>query len=131
MNFLRHIVDWVRSSAVAIWKAVVPNTGPSVASGAAVDLVRRRRELVIENAMLRHLIVILRRKSSNPRLTAFDRFRLLVAAAVLPTWRRALAIVQPETVLRWASRGLSSVLASAIPARESRAPGHRRDHQLD
>ncbi len=86
-------------------KAIAPHAGPSVASGAAVDVVRRRRELVIENAMLRHQIVILQRKSPRPRLTAFDRLRLLVAAAVLPTWRRALAIVQPETVLRWHREG--------------------------
>jgi putative transposase len=105
MNFLRHIVGWVRSRVGAIWKAVAPHAGPGVACGAAVDVVRRRRELVIENAMLRHQIVILRRKSPHPRLTTVDRFRLLVAAAVVPTWRRALAIVQPETVLRWHRAG--------------------------
>jgi transposase InsO family protein len=105
MNFLRHIVDLVRSRAGAIWHAVAPHAGPDGARGVAVDVVRRRRELIIENAMLRHQIVILRRKSPHPRLTAFDRLRLLVAAAVLPTWRRALAIVQPETVLRWHREG--------------------------
>jgi putative transposase len=67
----------------------------------AANIVRSRRELVLENALLRHQIVILRRKSPHPRLTTFDRLRLLVAAAVLPNWRRALAIVQPETLLRW------------------------------
>jgi len=55
--------------------------------------------------MLRHQIVILRRKSPHPKLTTLDRIRLLVAAAVLPTWRRALAIVQPETLLRWHREG--------------------------
>jgi putative transposase len=84
-----------------MWKVVAPY----VASGTAVDMVRGRRDLVIENAMLRHQIVILRRKSLYPRLTTFDRLRLLVAAAVLPTWRRTLAIVQPETVLRWHREG--------------------------
>jgi putative transposase len=105
MSFLRHIVNWVGSRAGAIWKAVAPHAGPGVACGVAVDAVRCRRELVIENAMLRHQIVILRRKSPHPRLTAFDRLQLLVRAAVLPTWRRALAIVQPETVLRWHREG--------------------------
>jgi putative transposase len=105
MNFLRHIIDWVRSRSGAIRKGVAPHGGPSVARGVAADIVRSRRELVIENAMLRHQIVILRRKSPHPRLTAFDRLRLLVAAAVLPTWRRAVAIVQPETVLRWHREG--------------------------
>jgi putative transposase len=55
--------------------------------------------------MLRHQIVILRRKSSGPRLTTPDRVRILAAAALLPTWRRALAIVQPETVMRWHREG--------------------------
>ena len=53
------------------------------------DIVRSRRELILENAMLRHQIVILRRKSPRPRLTTFDPLRFLVAAAVMPTWRRA------------------------------------------
>ena len=55
--------------------------------------------------MLRHQIVILRRKFPHPRITMFDRLRFLIAAAVLPTWRRALAIVQPETLLRWHREG--------------------------
>jgi hypothetical protein len=105
MNFLRHIVDWVRSRPGAMWKAVAPHGGPSGVRGVASDIVRSRRELVIENAMLRHQIVILRRKSPHPRLTTVDRLRLLVAAAVLPTSRRALAIVQPETLLRWHREG--------------------------
>jgi hypothetical protein len=105
MNFLRHIVDWARSRADAIWKAVSPHGGPSGASGVAADTVRSRRELVIENALLRQQVVILRRKSPRPRFTTFDRLCFLLAAAVLPTWRRALAIVQPETVLRWHREG--------------------------
>ena len=105
MKILRHIVGWVRSRAGVIWKAVAPHDGPGVLRGVAADAVRSRKELVIENALLRHQIVILRRKSPHPRLTTVDRLRLLVAAAVLPTWRRALAIVQPETLLRWHREG--------------------------
>ena len=58
------------------------------------------------NPMLRHRTVILGRKSPDPRLTTFDRLRLLLAAAVMPSWRRALAIVQPQTLLRWPVRAL-------------------------
>ena len=105
MNLLRHIVGWVRSSAGAMWEAVTPHGGPSVARGVAADIVRSRRELVIENAMLRQQVVILRKKSPHPRLTMCDRLRFLLAAAVLPTWRVALAIVQPEIVLRWHREG--------------------------
>jgi hypothetical protein len=87
MNFLLHIVDWVRSRAGDIWKVVAPHGGPSGACGVAVDIVRSRRELVIENALIGKQVAILRRKSPRPRLTTFDRLRFLLATAVLPTWR--------------------------------------------
>jgi transposase InsO family protein len=105
MKVLRHIVGWVRSRAGVIWKAAAPHDGRGALRGVAADAVRSRKELVIENALLRHQIVILRRKSPRPRLTTVDRLWLLVAAAVLPTWRRALAIVQPETLLPWHREG--------------------------
>ena len=53
-----------------------------------------------QNALLRHQIVVLRRKVPRPRLMPLDRFRLMVSAATLPGWQRVVAIVQPETVLR-------------------------------
>lgn len=102
---LREIVCWARTRLRVLWSAMAPHVEPDVEVGAAVDIVRMRRDLVLENAMLRHRIVILRRKSPRPRLTALDRLGILVAAAVLPTWRRALGIVQPETVLRWHREG--------------------------
>jgi hypothetical protein len=34
-------------------------------------------------------------------MTRFDRIALVVLAAVTPTWRNVLRIVQPETLLRW------------------------------
>src|SRR5438552_2956593 len=101
MQLLRGIAGWARSTAGAIWRLVAPHGGPGMAGGAAADAARSRRELVMENAMLRHQVMILRRKFPHPKLTTLDRLGLLVAAAVLPTWRRALAIVQPETLLRW------------------------------
>jgi putative transposase len=55
--------------------------------------------------MLRHQINILRRKNPYPKITTLDRLRLLLTAATLPSWRRALAIVQPDTLLRWHRRG--------------------------
>jgi len=105
MKLLRGIAYWARSTAGAIWRLVAPHAGPGVAGGLAADVARSRRELVLENAMLRHQVTILRRKFQHPKLTTLDRLGLLVAAAVLPTWRRALAIVQPETLLRWHREG--------------------------
>jgi putative transposase len=102
---MREIIDRLRARTHRVWRALGPHIQTSVAVGAVSDLIRTRRELMLENAMLRHQIVILRRKSREPRLTMLDRLRILAAAVLLPTWRRALAIVQPETVLRWHREG--------------------------
>jgi hypothetical protein len=81
MKLLNEIVDWARSTAGAIWRAIGPHATASVAGGAGADIVRSRRELVLENAMLRHQLAILRRKSPRPRFTTFDQeFRMF--------WRR-------------------------------------------
>jgi len=72
----------------------------------AADLFcRSRGELVLENAALRHQLGVLRRRSPKPRLRPGDRMRLLLAAALLPVWRQAVLIVQPETILRWHRSG--------------------------
>jgi hypothetical protein len=102
---MREIVDRLRARASGVWRALTPHIQTSVAAGAVADLIRTRRELILENAMLRHQIVILFRKSPEPRLTTVDRLRILAGAELLPMWRRALAIVQPETVLRWHREG--------------------------
>ena len=66
---------------------------------------RSRRELVVENATLRHQLNVLRRGAGRPRLGLGDRLRLLLAAALPPAWRKAIVLVQPETILRWQRAG--------------------------
>jgi hypothetical protein len=67
--------------------------------------MRSRRELVIENAVLGHQLNVLGRRSKRPRLQLMDRIKLLVGARLLSSWRRAIVVVQPETVLRWHRAG--------------------------
>ena len=98
---LHCVIGWVRSKTGAIWRMLAPHVEPSVVRGAVADIVRTRRELVLENALLRQQVIILRRKCPHPRLGRLDRLRFLLYAVVLPGWRRALAIVQPETLQRW------------------------------
>jgi putative transposase len=105
MRPMREIVDRLRARASGVWRALAPRIQTSVAAGAVSDLVRTRRQLILENAMLRNQIVILLRKSPEPTLTTLDRLRILAGTALLPMWRRALAIVQSETVLRWHRQG--------------------------
>jgi putative transposase len=68
---------------------------------AVVDLTRSKQELVLENMLLRQQLVVLKRQVKRPTLTWRDRTLFVLLASRLRTWKQALVIVQPETVLRW------------------------------
>jgi putative transposase len=68
---------------------------------AALGLTRSKSELVLENMLLRQQLIVLNRQVKRPALTWRDRTLFVVLASKLRTWRQALVIVQPETVLRW------------------------------
>jgi putative transposase len=69
------------------------------------DLSRSKSELVAENAFLRQQLLILRRQVKRPACTKTDRMLLLLLARMVQTWKQALFIVQPETLLRWHRQG--------------------------
>jgi putative transposase len=73
--------------------------------GAVADMFRSPQELAMENAYLRQQVVVLQRSVKRPTLTTLDRMVLMAGAVVLPTWRSTLAIVKPETILRWHREG--------------------------
>jgi hypothetical protein len=62
---------------------------------------RSKPELLLENALLRHQIIILERQSKRPRLSWRDRTIIVLLTSRLRTWKATLKIVQPDTVLRW------------------------------
>jgi hypothetical protein len=65
------------------------------------DLTRRRSELVLENTLLRHQLIVLSRHGKRPLLTHQDRWVFMLIARFLPSWKAALLIIQPDTLLRW------------------------------
>jgi putative transposase len=69
------------------------------------DLARSKSELVAENALLRQQLIILRRQVKRPACTKRDRTLLVLLARMVRTWKQALFIVQPETLLRWHRQG--------------------------
>jgi transposase InsO family protein len=69
------------------------------------DLIKPKSELVAENALLRQQLIILRRQSNRPVCTKRDRNLLVLLARATRSWRQALLIVQPETLLRWHRQG--------------------------
>jgi hypothetical protein len=71
----------------------------SLAAGAA-DLLRPRWALLAEIALLGRQLALLQRSVARPRVTRFGRIALVALAAVTPTSRNVLRVVQPETRLR-------------------------------
>jgi hypothetical protein len=80
-------------------------------SGLVLDLFRSRATLEAEVLALRHQIIVLRRGRSwrgRPSFSATDRWVLGWLCRLFPIARDALAIVRPETVLRWHRAGFRS-----------------------
>ena len=69
--------------------------------GTVTDFARSKSELVAENALLRQQLIILHRQVKRPTYAKTDRLILVLLARVSDTWKQALFIVQPETLLRW------------------------------
>src|SRR6267378_1108903 len=74
--------------------------------GLAADLVRRRVDLVAENAVLRQQLIVAKRNlAGRVRWTPWQRFTIVLAARVAPAWREATLLIQPATILRWHRAG--------------------------
>ncbi len=74
---------------------------PSLLLGTIANLGRSKSELIAENALLRQQLIMLKRQVQRPACTKADRLLLVPLARVIRTWKQALFIVQPETLLRW------------------------------
>ena len=84
------IRTWVLGRVGRLWSQLAPRRAASEIAGVAMDAVRSRRELILENAVLRHQVNVLRRRSKRPKLDLVDRLKLLIGARLLPSWRRAI-----------------------------------------
>ena len=73
----------------------------TLAAGAVSDLPRSKSDLIVENAILRQQLIVLKRSVKRPKFTNGDRIRLSFLARLTGFWHSALHIVQPETLLRW------------------------------
>jgi putative transposase len=90
------------SSCLARWTKPLTSSLPLPT---LADLGRSKSELVAENALLRVPLIILRRQVKRPACTKTDRVLLVLLARMVRTWKQALFIVQPETLLRWHRQG--------------------------
>ena len=63
------------------------------------------RPFKLKCSLLRHQLNVLQRSVKRPKLTAADRFFWAFLAATWRSWRSALIIVRPETVIGWHRKG--------------------------
>ena len=99
---------FARQSIGSLWQAVkrwlrqwAKPDNHSLALNTALDLTRSRLELMLENALLRQQLIVLKRQVKRPKLTWRDRALFVLLVSKLRTWKSGLVIVQPDTVLRW------------------------------
>ena len=96
-NACKHAVRRVRASLETVTKPV----SASLVLDTIADATRSRKHLIIENAMLRQQVIVLKRTVKKPKINRRDRLRLLTLARLTPFWQSAMHIVQPATLLRW------------------------------
>lgn len=85
------------------------------------SLFKSRAHLAAEILVLRQQMNVLRRhRPSRPRLTYFDRLVFVWMYRLIPRTLSALAVVKPETVVRWHRAGFQ-----AYWRWKSRSPGGR------
>ena len=68
-------------------------------------ILTNRATLMAENLALRQQLATLHHRSPRPRLRVRDRLFWVLLLRWFPDWRSWLAIVQPETVIRWHRAG--------------------------
>jgi putative transposase len=90
----------LRALQERVWRWIKPPV-TSLVPATFADLTRGKAELLAENALLRHQLIILHRQIKRPVYRKTDRVLLVLLARMVRTWKQALFIVQPETLLRW------------------------------
>lgn len=74
--------------------------------GALVAVFRSHRDLVLENAALRHQLQVALRTNPRPHVRQGDRILLVWLSRLWSgRWQQHLAIVQPATVIGWHRKG--------------------------
>jgi putative transposase len=73
--------------------------------GILARLFRNRREIVLENLVLRQQLVVLKRRHPRPKLKMVDKLFWLGVRRFWSGWKESLIVVTPDTVVRWHRAG--------------------------
>jgi len=73
--------------------------------GVLVRALGSRRDLIVENVVLRQQLAAYEARRGHPRIGAADQAFWVVLRQLWDRWRDTLVIVKPETVVRWHRAG--------------------------
>ena len=77
--------------------------------------IHSRIELTVEILALRHQLAVLQRTTpKRPRLRPIDRLLWVLLSNLWPSWRQAVQIVTPATVVRWHRRAFAAYSAKSV-----------------
>jgi hypothetical protein len=82
--------------------------GPAIPAADEAVRVGSVEPIRQEILALRHQLAVLQRTTPRrPRLRPLDRFLWILLSSVWPSWRQAIQIVTPATVVRWHRRAFA------------------------
>jgi putative transposase len=64
-----------------------------------------RRNLLLENLVLRQQLVVFKRRHPRPRLNGLDKLFWVAAQRLWSEWKNSLVVVTLDTVVRWHQAG--------------------------
>ena len=96
------MVNSARSAVSEIRSATRP---VALVGGLLGDQVRSRRELIVENTMLRQQLIVAARHVKRPAFRPHERALLVLLARLVRRWPQTVLLVRPETILRWHREG--------------------------
>jgi putative transposase len=67
--------------------------------------LRSRESLLVENLALRQQLAVFKRTHRRPRLAALDKLFWVALRRFWSSWKNALIVVTPDTVIRWHRAG--------------------------
>jgi putative transposase len=73
--------------------------------GMLIRVLRSRRELLLENLVLRQQLTVLKRRAPKAGVPTLDKLFWVAVKKYWSNWKHPLILVNPETVVRWHREG--------------------------
>ena len=98
----------LRETAARISAVIPDRTRINAIASSVAGMLKPRADLVLENLALRQQVAVLKNERPRAQVRAFDRAFWMVLGRVWSKWEDTLAIVRPETVVRWHRKGFKA-----------------------